>query len=159
LKKFLFIIILIFAGCANKEYIFVPTNAKCIKKTDVKIGIEMNLPYYMNDLEIMKLQNFKLISTNKYLSKNPSEIIITKLSNKLCDPNVFIYPWGDKVDYKIDIKIDDFYLKKGKIILNTRIYINNKFFKINLTEKCKNDYICINKAFDTITNKIIKEIK
>jgi len=152
-------IFFIFVGCANKEYIFVPTNAKCIKKTDVKIGVEVNLPYYMNDLEIMKLKGFRLVSTDKYLSKNPSEIIITKLSNELCDPNVFIYPWGDRVDYKVNIKIDDFYLKKDKIIFNARIYINNKFFKINLIEKCQNNYRCINKAFDIITNKIIKEIK
>jgi len=160
MKKILLIILIFFAGCANKEYIFIPTNAKCIKKTDITIGInEIQLPYYMNDLEIMQLKKTQLIPTHKYLSKNPTEIIVTKLSNKLCDPNIFIYPWGTKPKYKIDIKIDDFYFQKKSIHLNARIYINNKFFKINLLQKCNNEYSCVNKGFDIITEKITKEIK
>jgi len=160
MKKIILIVLIFFAGCANKEYIFIPTNAKCTQKTDIKIGInKVKLPYYMNDLEIMQLKNTQLIPTNRYLSKNPTEIIVTKLSNRLCDPNVFIYPWGEKPKYKVDIKIDDFYFQDNSIYLNARIYINNKFFKINISKKCNNEYNCINKGFDIIINKIIKGIK
>ena len=159
MKKFLFFIFLIFIGCVNKEYIFVSTNDKCIKKEDIKIGVEIKLPYYMSDLEIMRLKDSKLIPTHKYLSKEISKTIIAKLSNKLCDPNIFLYPWGEEVKYKIDINIDNFYLKGKFIYLNGRIYINNKFFKVNVIKKCKNHYNCINEIFDEISNKIIKEIK
>lgn len=160
MKKFLIIIFLLLLGCANKEYIFIPTNAKCIKKSDVLIGIEeVSLPYYMSDLEIMKLEKDKLIPTNKYLSKKPTEIIITKLSNMLCDPNIFIYPWGKKPKYKIDIKIDDFYFVNKKLFLSARIYINSKFFKVVMSKSCKNEYNCVNEAFNLIVKKIIKEIK
>ena len=157
--KWLIVLFLIFSGCANKEYIFVPTNAKCIKKSNAFIGIEVSLPYYMNDLEIMELKKNTLIPTHKYLAKKPSEIIAQKLSNSLCDPNVFIYPWAKKTDYKIDIKIDDLYFKNKKIFMNARIYINSKFLQINLSKECKNEYNCINEAFELIIKKITKEIK
>jgi len=159
LRNILFIIFLVFIGCANKEYIFIPTDDKCIKKTDVNIGVEVNLPYYMNDLEIMKLKGSKLIPTHKYFSKEISKIIIAKLSDRLCDPNIFLYPWGDKTEYKIDIDIDNFYLKDEFVYLDGRIYINNKFFKVNVIKKCKNGYTCVNKVFNEIINKIIKEVK
>ena len=160
MKKLLLILFLLFVGCSNKEYIFIPTTAKCIRKTNVSIGVEeVSLPYYMSDLEIMKLSKNKLIPTNKYLSKKPTEIIITKLSNMLCDPNIFIYPWGKKPKYKIDIKIDDFYFVKKKLFLSARIYINSNFFKVAMSKNCKNEYNCVNEAFNLIVQKIIKEIK
>ncbi len=161
MKKFLLIILLFFiTGCANKEYIYIPTSEKCIKKINILIGVEeVKLPYYMNDLEIMKLEKTKLIPTNIYLSKKPTEIIITKLSNALCDPNVFLYPWGKKPKYKIEIKIDDFYFKNKHVVMSARVYINSKFFKIYVNKECKNEYNCVNNAFNIIVNKIIKEIK
>ena len=159
MKKILFIVFLLFTGCANKNYIFIPTSEKCIKKTDVKIGIkEMKLPYYMKDLEIMERKNFKLISTHTYLSKEPTEIVVEKLSNKLCDSNVFIYPWKEG-EYIISIKIDDFYFQNKSVYLNARIYIKSKFFKVKIIKKCNNNYKCINEVFDEIINKIVKEIK
>jgi len=160
LKTLFLILFLIFAGCANKEYIFVPTTAKCIKKTHIPIGVEqVTLPYYMEDLEIMKLKNMQLIPTNKFLSKTPTQIIVTKLSNELCDSNVFMYPWGKKPKYKIEVKIDDLYFQNHNIVLSARIYINSKFLKIHIYKQCKNEYNCINEAFNVIVNKIIKEIK
>lgn len=155
-----FILILFFIGCSNKEYLFVPTNMKCIKKTDAYIGIEeIKLPYYMNDLEIMKLKKTTLIPTHKYLSKEPTEIILTKLSNILCDPNVFMYPWNKKTDYKVSVKIDDLYFRNNNIYMFARIYINSKYKQISIIKKCKDEYKCINKAFNLLVFKIAKEIK
>ncbi len=160
IKILVLFLMIIFLGCAKKEYIFVPTNTKCIKKTSAYVGIEeIKLPFYMNDLEIMELKNSNLFPTHKYLSKEPSEIIMTKLSNILCDPNVFIYPWGNKADYKIKVLIDDFYFNKGKIHMYARIYINSKYKKVSVIKKCKNEYNCINEAFDILVNEISKEIK
>ncbi len=160
IKILVFILMLFFAGCSNKEYLFVPTNGKCIKKTLANIGIEeVKLPYYMNDLEIMRLKNNMLVPTHKYLSKEPTEIIITKLSNVLCDPNVFYYPWAGKSKYKVSVKIDDFYFKGNNVILSARIYVNSKYKKISILKPCKNEYNCVNEAFNIIINEIVKEIQ
>ena len=156
--KWLIILFLILSGCSTKNYIFIPTNNKCIKKSNDFIGIEVELPYYMNDLEIMELENSKLIPTHNYLAKKPTEIIVEKLSNILCDKNIFVYPWGENLKYKIDIKIDDLYFKNKKIFMNARIYINSKFIKVNVSKKCKNNFNCINAVFNKIINEILKEI-
>lgn len=154
------LIIILFAGCANKQYLFVPTDGKCIKKTSADVGIEeVRLPYYMNDLEIMKLKKNILVPTHKYLSKEPTEIIITKLSNILCDPNVFMYPWGSNSKYKVSVKIDDFYFKNNNVILSARIYVNSKYKKISVRKQCKSEYNCVNEAFNILINEISKEIK
>ena len=159
MKILISFLVLIFLGCSSKEYIFIPTNAKCIKKTNSFIGIEeVSLPYYMNDFEIMKLKDNKLIPTHKYLSKEPTQIIIDKLSNRLCDPNIFLYPWN-RASYKISIKIDDLFFTNNKVFAYIRIYINSKYYKLVINKKCKKDINCINEVFNEIVNKIIKEIK
>ena len=159
MKKILFLCLLIFLGCSNKKFVFVPTNHKCVKNESVSIGIkEVTLPYYMKDLEILELNEHILKDTNLYISKEPINIVSTKLSNALCNSKVFLYPWDGDAKYKVDIKIDDFYLKDDKLYMHARVYINSKVKKVNFSEKCKN-YNCINDAFDAIVNAIIKDIK
>ena len=160
MKYLMSLVMILFLGCASKEYIFVPSNEKSIKKSSAVIEIkEVKLPLYMRDLEIMELKKDNLVPTKKYLSKEVSEIIISKLSNRLLDPNVGIYPMDKKADYIISLKIDDFYLKDSKIYLFGRLYINSSFIKISVVKNCKNEFYCVNNVFNEIVNKIVKEIK
>ena len=152
----------LFLGCSEKHFIYVNTNQKAIKKTDTKIGIdEVTLPLYMRDLEIMKLKNSQLIHTGVYISKDIKNIFIITLSNLLNDPYVYSYPFemNKKPKYKIEIKIDDFYLKDDKIILNARFFINNRFKKVSLSKKCSKNYKCINDVLEDFTKIIAKDIK
>ena len=152
----------LFLGCSEKHFIYINTNQKAIKKTDTKIGIdEVTLPLYMSDLEIMKLKNSQLVHTGVYISKDIKNIFIITLSNLLNDPYVYSYPFemNKKPKYKIEIKIDDFYLKDDKIILNGRFFINNRFKKVSLSKKCSKNYKCINDVLQDFTKIIAKDIK
>jgi len=159
-------LILFISGCATKKFININTSAKPVYNTKKYIGLEeVNLPLYINDLELMKLQNNEFKETHVYLSKNIDSIIINLLSNKLNDPFIYKYPFefDKKPDVILKVDITDFYIKNKKIFLNAKIYIKNKknikFFKINLTQKCKNNYNCVSQIFDKLTGIIAKEIK
>jgi len=164
--RVLMIFLMIFiSGCAEKKFININTSTKPVYHIQKYIGLkEVNLPLYMNDLELMRLKNNEFKETHIYLSKNIDSIIINLLSNKLNDPFIYKYPFefNKRPDIILKVNIIDFYLKNKKVFLNAKIYIkskNIKFFKINLTQKCENNYICISKIFNKLTNFIAKEIK
>ena len=156
------LILVLFLGCSEKNFIYINTNQKTLKNITKPIGInEVKLPLYMSDLEVMRLKKAKLIHTNIYLSKDMKNVFITMLSNMLNDPYVYSYPFGMNIKpkYLINIKIDDFYLKDDKIILNARFFINKKFQKVSLSKKCGKNYKCINEVLQDFTKIIAKDIK
>ena len=156
------LILVLFLGCSEKNFIYINTNQKTLKNIKKPIGInEVKLPLYMSDLEVMRLKKYKLIDTNVYLSKDMKNIFVNMLSNLLNDPYLYSYPFGMNIKpkYLINIKIEDFYLKDDKIILNARFFINKKFQKVSLTEKCGKNYKCINKILEKFTKIITKDIK
>jgi len=159
------LILFIFLGCTQKTFVYINTTQKPLKNIKKPIGInEVDLPLYMSDLEVMKLKNSKLVHTGIYISKDIKNIFVTMLSNILNDPYVYSYPFGMNIKPKeiINIKIDDFYLKDDKIILNGRFFIKNKnilFKKVSLDEKCGKNYKCINEILKKFTKIIAKDIK
>jgi len=166
MRVLIILLIIFISGCATKKFININTSAKPMYHTKKYIGLEeVNLPLYINDLELMRLKNNEFKETHVYLSKNIDSVIIHLLSNKLNDPFIYKYPFefDKKPDVVLKVDITDFYIKNKKIFLNARIYVKNKenikFFKINLTQKCKNNYTCVSQIFDKLTDVIAKEIK
>jgi len=164
--RILLFVLLLFLGCAGKKFINVNENVKSIYNTKKIIGVEeISLPLYMNDLEVMRLENNQFKDTNIYLSKDINSIIINLLSSNLNDPFIFKYPFEfDKnPDIIVKIKITDFYLKGNKLYLFAKIYIKNqkrvKFVKINLAEKCNKNFECISKIFKEFSENLSKELK
>jgi len=160
--KWILILSLIFIGCSEKKFIYIDTNVNSDKKINKYIGVEsIKLPLYMEDLEIMKNENNSLKETSVYLSKDLNNLVITFLSNELNDPYVFEYPFGvnKKPDILIKIFITDFFIQNNYIILNARVFINNRFKKISLKEKCDKNYGCISKVIKNLTLSISKEIQ
>ena len=159
------LILFIFLGCSQKTFVYINTTQKPLKSIQKPIGInEVDLPLYMSDLEVMKLKNSKLVHTGIYISKDIKNVFVTMLSNILNDPYVYSYPFGMNIKPKeiINIKIDDFYLKDDKIILNGRFFIKNSnllFKKVSLSEKCGENYKCINEILEKFTKIIAKDIK
>jgi len=156
------LILLLFLGCSEKKFIYLDTNIKPIKKVNKSIGVEdIKLPLYMEDLEVMKIKNNSLTHTSLYLSKDLNELFITLLSNELNDPYIFEYPFGfnKRPDVLVRINITDFFIKDDSIILNARVFINDKFKKFSLKEKCNQNYKCIGDIIKKLSLKISKEIK
>ena len=159
------LILFLFLGCSQKTFVYIKTTQPPIKNIKKTIGINnVDLPLYMGDLEVMRLENYKLIHTGIYLSKDIKNIFVNMLSNVLNDPYVYSYPFGMNKKPKeiIDIKIDDFYLKDDKIILNARFFIKNKnvlFKKVFLSKKCGENYKCINEILEKFTKIIAKDVK
>ncbi len=159
------LILFLFLGCSQKTFVYINTTHSPIKNIKKTIGIDnVVLPLYMDELEVMRLKNYKLTPTGIYLSKDMKNIFVNMLSNLLNDPYVYSYPFGmnQKPKEIIDIKIDDFILKDDKIILNARFFIKNKnilFKKVFLSEKCGENYKCINEILEKFTKIIAKDVK
>ena len=156
------LILFLFLGCSQKTFVYINTAQKPVKTIKKSIGIDdVKLPLYMSDLEVMRLKDSKLIHTGIYISRGIKNTFITMISNILNDPYVYSYPFGlnIKPKYLIEIKVDDFYLKDDKIVLNARFFVNNKFKKVFLTEKCSKNYKCINEILEKFTKIISKDIK
>ena len=159
--RWILIFLFFFIGCSEKKLIYIDTQVNSNKKSAKYIGIErIQMPLYMQDLQIMKNEKNSLKSTSVYLAQDPTTLLISFLSNELNDPYVFEYPFdiNKKPDVLIKVNIVECLFRGDYLILQAKVFINDKFKKIDIKEKCNQNYDCIKKAFKKLSLSISKDI-